>query len=62
MLCFCRIGYKNLRQLKKADFEVQTDATGAKFVSNVRDELTKNRREGDEAEEEGVMYATEGVW
>ena len=43
---------------KKADFEVHTDATGAKFVSNIRDELlTKNHREDDEAEEGGVMYA-----
>ena len=62
MLYFCRRGRQNLRQLKKADFEVHTDATGAKFVSNVRDELTKNHREDDKAEEGGVMYATEGVW
>ena len=32
------------------------------FSSNVRDELTKNHRENDEAEEEGVMYATECAW
>ena len=32
-------------------------------MSNIRDELlTKNHREDDEAEEGGVMYATEGVW
>ena len=62
MLYFCRRGRQNLRQLKKADFEVHTDATGAKFVSKVRDELTKNHREDDKAEERGVMYATEGVW
>ena len=62
MLCFCRRGRQNLRQLKKAAFEVHTDATGAKFVSKVRDELTKTHREDDEAEEGGVMYATEGVW
>ena len=53
MLCFCRRGRQNLRQLKKANFEVHTDATGAKFVSKVRDELTKTHR--DEAEEGGVM-------
>jgi len=62
MLCFCRRGRQNLRQLKKVDFEVHTDATGAKFLSKVRDELTKNHREDDEAEEGGVMYATEGLW
>ena len=63
MLCFCRRGRQNLRRLKKTDFEVHTDATGAKFVTKVRDEITKNHREDDEAEEGGVMYAqTEGVW
>ena len=62
MLCFCRRGRQNLRQLRKAAFEVHTDATEAKFVSKVRDELTKNHREDDEAEEGGVMYATEGMW
>ena len=43
MLCFCRRGRQNLRQLKKADFEVHTDATGTKFVSKVRDELTNKK-------------------
>ena len=43
MLCFCRRGRQNLRQLKKAGFEVHTDATGAKFVSKVRDELTNKK-------------------
>ena len=43
-------------------FEVHTDAMGAKSVSKVRDELTKNHREEYEAEEGGVIYATEGVW
>ena len=62
MLCFCRYGRQNLRQLKKAAFKVHTDATGAKFVSKVCDKLTKNHREDDEAGEGGVMYATEGVW
>jgi len=62
VLCFCRPGPQNLRQLKKVDFEVHTDPTEAKFVSKVREELTKNHREDDEAEEGGVMYATEGLW
>ena len=62
MLCFCRRGRQNLRQFNKSDFEVHNDATGAKFVSKVGDELTKNHREDDGGEEGGVMYATEGVW
>ena len=45
MRCFCRRGRQNLRQLKKADFEVHTDATGTKFVSKVRDELTNKKSE-----------------
>ena len=32
------------------------------FVSKVCDELTKNHREDNEAEEGGIMYATDGVW
>ena len=60
MLCFCRRGRQNLRQLKRSDFVVKTDSTGAKFVSKVVDELTKNHREDDEAEEGGIMYATGG--
>ena len=55
MLCFCRCGHQNLRQLKKADFEVHTDAMGAQFVSKVLDDV------GAEPEG-GVMYATRGVW
>ena len=55
MLCFCRCGRQNLRQLKKADFEVHTDAMGAQFVSKVLDDV------GAEPEG-GVMYATRGVW
>ena len=43
MLCFCRRGRQNLRQLKKADFEVHTDATRTKFVSKVRDELANKK-------------------
>ena len=62
MLCLCRRGNQNLRQLQKATFEVHTDATGTKFVSKVCDELTKNHRENDEAEEGGVMYAIETEW
>ena len=41
MLCFCRRGRQNVRRLRKSDFVVKTDSTGAKFVSRVVDELTK---------------------
>ena len=60
MLCFCRCGHQNLHQLKMSDFVVKTDSTGAKFVSKVVDELIKNHREVDEAEEGGIMYDTGG--
>ena len=60
MLCFCRRGRQNLCQLKKSHFAVMVDASGKKFVTKVVDELTKNHRENDEAEQGGMMYATEG--
>ena len=55
MLRFCHCGCQNLRRLRKSDFVVKTDSTGAKFVSKVVDELTKNHREDDEAEEGGIV-------
>ena len=61
MLCFCRRGHRNLRQLKKSHFRVTKDASGEKYVAKVVDELTKNHRENDkEKEEGGMMYETEG--
>ena len=48
MLCYCRLGRQNLRQLRKSDFVVATDATVAKFVTKVLDELTKNHREDND--------------
>ena len=68
MLCFCRRGRQNLRRLRKSDFVVIKDSTGAKFVSKVVDELTKNHREDDKrvlmgvpkAEEGGIMCAVGG--
>ena len=62
MLCFCRRGGQNLRQLKRSDFVVKTDSTGANFVSKVLVELTKNHTEDDEAKEGGIMYATGGLF
>ena len=56
MLYFCRRGRENLRQLTKDSFGIATDATGRRYVYQKTDELTKNRREKDEAEEGGYMY------
>ena len=60
MLCFCRRGHQNLRQLKKSHFVVLVDASGKKFGTKVVDELTKNHRENDKPEQGGMMYATKG--
>ena len=60
MLFFCRRGRQNLRQLKKDDLEIQTDAKGRRFVVKTTDELTKNHRENDEAEDGGIMMSNEG--
>jgi hypothetical protein len=61
MLCFCRRGRQNLRQLKKSHFAVMVDASGKKFVTKVVDELIKNHRENDEAEQGGMMYAVNSL-
>jgi hypothetical protein len=58
ILCFCHRGRQNLRQLKKNDFLVHTDSAGTKYVLKIIDEMTKNHRENDEAEEGGVIYET----
>ena len=58
MLHFCPRGRQNLRQLKMFDFVVGTDLAGAKFVSKVIDELTKNHRENNEGEDVGTRYAS----
>ena len=44
MLCFCRRGRQNLRQLKKADFEVHTDATGTKFKLTNKKVMLTNKK------------------
>ena len=60
MLYFGRRGRQNLRNLKKSDFSIETDPSKRKYVCKVKDELTKNRRETDEAQETQVMFATGG--
>jgi hypothetical protein len=58
MLHFCRRGRQNLRALRKTDFSVKIDASGVKYVEKIKDELTKNRRETDEAQETQTMFET----
>jgi len=60
MLFFCRRGRQNLRELKKEDFSTYTDSSGVRYVCKVKDELTKNRRENDEAQESQTMFETGG--
>ena len=42
MLFFCRHGRRNLRQLKKTDFQIKVDSQGKRCVVKTNDELTKN--------------------
>ncbi|XP_078364213.1 uncharacterized protein KIAA1958-like [Oculina patagonica] len=60
MIFFCRRGRQNLRELKKEDFSIRTDSSGVRYVCKVKDELTKNRRENDEAQESQTMFETGG--
>ena len=61
MLFFCRRGRKNLRQLKKTDFEIKVNSQGKRCVVKTTDELTKNHRAHDvQAEEGGMMIANDG--
>ena len=57
MLYFCRRSRQNLR-VKKQIFQSEIDPSCTKYVSKVNDELTKNRRETDEAQETQVTFAT----
>ena len=61
MLYFCRRGRQNLRQLRKTDFSVNIDGSGARYICKITDELTKNRREDDEGFDGGVMYEKPGL-
>jgi hypothetical protein len=57
MLHFCRRGRQNLRALRKTDFS-EIVPLGVKYVEKVKDKLTKNRRETDEAQETQTMFET----
>ena len=56
MFFFCRQGQENLHGLEKDSFSFATDSSGKKYVFQVKDEMTKNRRENDEAKDGGYMY------
>ncbi|XP_066925857.1 uncharacterized protein [Clytia hemisphaerica] len=58
MLHLCRRGRENLRELKTPSFMVKKLPDGVEYVTQVTDELTKNHRENDEAEDGGMMLAT----
>ena len=60
MLFFCRRRRQNVRELKEEDFCIETDSSGVRYVCKVKDELTKNRRENDEAQETQTMFETGG--
>ena len=51
MLFFCRRGRQNLREWKKEDFSVCTDSSSVRYVCKVKDELTRNWRENNDAQE-----------
>ena len=58
MLFLCRRGQENLRNLNKSDFSLKTDGYGKQYVEKFVDEMTKNRREGNDAEKGGIIYET----
>ena len=57
-LYFCRGGQENLRELKKECFVIKKDPNGRKYSENIVDELTKNRRDSDEAHNGIIIFAT----
>ena len=57
MLHLCRRGLENLRELTPNDFDIQ-ERNGVECVLKVSDEMTKNHRENQENQEEGLMMAT----
>lgn len=47
-LFFCRRGVENLQNFTKKTFSVNTDESGAEYLVQTVDELTKNHRENDD--------------
>ena len=63
MFHLIRRGRENLRLLTKQSFAIKTDGTGRKFVYQAADELDKNHRGHDNADDspgEGRMYEQDG--
>ncbi|XP_028412673.1 uncharacterized protein LOC114535592 [Dendronephthya gigantea] len=63
MFHLIRRGRENLRLFTKQSFAIKTDATGKKFVYQATDELDKNHRGHDNADDstgEGRMYEQDG--
>ena len=45
VLHFCRRGRQNLHQLKKTDFSLNTDSTGARYVCKSTDEIRELKQQ-----------------
>lgn len=61
----CRRGRENLRNMKKSDFIVKTDAQGSCFYANVAKYETKNHRGSDVADDDmsfGRIYEMPGIF
>lgn len=61
----CRRGRENLRNMKKSDFIVKTDARGRCFYANVAKYETKNHRGSDVADDDmsfGRIYEMPGIF
>ena len=59
MFFLCRRGQENLRELKISDFAVGRTEDGRECVQKVSDELTKNHREDNEAQDGGIIITTD---
>ena len=59
MFFLCRRGQENLRELKKSNFLLKVDENDREFIEKCTDEMTKNRRQSDEAQEGGIIYETD---
>ena len=51
MLFSCRRGRENLQELQKDRFSFGEDSSGRRYICKLKDELTKNRRIDNEAQE-----------
>ncbi|XP_072033396.1 uncharacterized protein [Amphiura filiformis] len=58
MLFMSQRGRENLREMEKDEFQVKVDANNRRYVTRIRDRLTKNHRVDDEKSHAGLMYET----